>query len=300
MKSKGRLLPLFLAVAVLLALPASGKGAAEAHLAGTHGYRLTISATSGDVTVTAKKGTASVAYYLFGSKLRGDRINARLPGVGRIAIRFHERSRSYRGARDNCRRPRTLVRRGVFVGWIKIRGERDYTRAEARHVLGKIVRRARGKCSRRSTAIASSATGVWLGAGTTRGRGNLSFMAFPLPLTKLRSELVFGVSLMRLRGEMLVMSSQSASSQDAAVLEIADPPRSATVTPPAPFTGTATFQQKSADEFSWTGDLAVELPGSGEVSLAGPKFKTALCLERSCRGDEEQAEIGKILASIFS
>jgi hypothetical protein len=296
-----RLLPLLCTVAALLALPASGKGAAEAHLAGTHGYRLTISGTSGDVSVRARNDTASVNYYLFGNKLRGDRINARLPGVGRISLRFHERSRSYRGAQDNCRRPRTLIRKGVFVGWIKIRGERDYTRAESRHVRGKIVRRASDECDRRPTARASSTSGEWFGAGTTRGRsGNLSFMAFAMPLTKLRSELVFAASLMRVRGGMVIQSAQIATSEDAAALEIADPPRSATVTPPAPFTGTATFQQESADQFSWTGDLAVELPGSGEVSLAGPKFETAICLERSCRGDEELAEVGKILSSFFS
>jgi hypothetical protein len=122
MKPK-RLLPLLLAVAALLALPASGKGAAEAHLAGTHGYRLAISATSNWVSLTARKDTASVTYYLFGSKQAGDRIDARLPGVGRIALRFHERSRSLHVARSNCRRPQTLIRKGVFVGVIKIRGE---------------------------------------------------------------------------------------------------------------------------------------------------------------------------------
>ncbi|MGN6201931.1 MAG: hypothetical protein ACTHNY_05950 [Solirubrobacterales bacterium] len=301
MKPKGRLLPLLLATAALLALPASGKGAAEVHLAGSHGYRLAISASSEDVTVTAKKGGASVAYYLFGSRLEGDRIDARLPGVGGISLRFHEHRRFRRGPQNDCRSPHTLIRKGVFVGWIRIRGERDYTRAESHHVRGKIVRRAGGKCGQRPSARASSARSEWLGAGVARGRsGNLSFMAISLPMTKSRTNLVFAASLTRVRGEMVVVSSQSAISEDAAAMEFGEPPRSATVTPPSPFTGTATFQQESADQFSWTGDLTVELPGSGEVSLAGPRFETALCLEHSCRGDEQLAEIGKLLADFFS
>jgi hypothetical protein len=125
-------------------------------------------------------------------------------------------------------------------------------------------------------------------------------MAFAMPLTNLRSDLAFSASLTRVRGKMFILSSQTVISKDAAALEFSEPPRSATVTPPEPFTGTATFRQESADQFSWAGDLAVELPGSGEVSLAGPKFETALCLERSCRGDEELAALGKLFASIFA
>jgi hypothetical protein len=68
-------------------------------------------------------------------------------------------------------------------------------------------------------------------------------------------------------------------------LTVATPPRSASVDPPRPFTGSATFQQESSKNFSWTGDLSAELPGIGDVALAGPDFESALCVGLHCRGD---------------
>jgi hypothetical protein len=300
MKAKGSLLPLICALAVSLLIPAGAAAkpsgfatpsnrTAEAHLAGTHGYRFTIYATREDVLVTAKMGTGLVNYASFASRLEGDKIDARLPGVGRIFLRFHERSRSHRRLADNCRGPATLIRKGVFVGWVKIRGERNYTAAESRHVRGEIVRESRNRCHRRAGARASSTGSQWIDASTHRGNGNLFFMAAGLPSTRLETDLLFVASLMRVRGKMVISNSRVAFSEEPAALEIAAPPRSATVDPPTPFTGSASFQQEAAKQFSWTGNLAVELPGIGEVALAGPKFEANLCIDRRCRGDEDES-----------
>ena len=296
MKPKGSLLTLICVVAASLILPAwsvakpgdsfgPSQRHAEAHLAGTHGYRLTIRADSSVTWVMASRGTTSVNYMLLQSKLEGDKIDVRLPGVGRVFLRFRERSRSHERSTGSC--PASLIRKGVFVGWVKISGERGYTNAESRHVRGEIVREPSGKCRRRGIARASSAGNELLDASTERGRGYLSFMAISFPSTRLANNLVFVASLMRVRGRMVVFNQQAAISKDAGALEVAAPPRSATVEPPAPFTGSASFQQEAAKQFSWTGDLAVELPGVGEVTLAGPKFETNLCIGRRCRGDEE-------------
>jgi hypothetical protein len=43
----------------------------------------------------------------------------------------------------------------------------------------------------------------------------------------------------------------------------------ATVAPPAPFSGQATLTKGSGGSV-WSGDLAVELPGAGTVALTGP------------------------------
>lgn len=302
MKPKGSLLPLLWVVVFLLALPAGaaaniegfdpGKSTAEAHLAGTHGYRLTIEATEGSVSVTAEKGTARVSYFSLRGKLKGDRINARLPGIGRIRLRFHERSRSL----NRCR---TLTRKGVFVGWLKIRGERDYSSAESRHVRGEIIRGAHN-CDLRATARASSETSKLVSASTDRGDGRLSFLAFGVPSTKRRPVVIFATSLVRFRQQMLITTSQSAVGGGPAGLQIATPPRTASVNPPDPFTGSANFQQEAGGQFSWSGDLGVELPGIGEVPLAGPKFTTAVCIDRRCRGDKEETELAGIIAGVFS
>jgi hypothetical protein len=298
MNPKGRLLPLICVIAASLILPAGAAAKpggsfgpserhAEAHLAGTHGYRLTIHADSRFSSVMATRGAASVNYMLLQSKLEGDEIDARLPGIGRIFLRFHEHSRSHTRSPNNC--TAGLIRKGVFVGWVKISGEGDYTSAESRHVRGQIVHESSGKCRRQATARASGAGYTLLDASTERGRGYLSFVAISFPSTRLEDNLVFGASLTRVRRRMIVVNQQTAISKDRASLDIAAPPRSATVDPPAPFSGSATFQQEAAKQFSWTGDLAVELPGIGEVTLAGPKFETNLCIGRRCRGDEDES-----------
>jgi hypothetical protein len=304
MKPTGRALVLLCAILVGLLLPTGAAasssasdghedGFAEAHLAATHGYRITILAFSGFLVVTAKKGTASVSYVLLKSGLKGDRIHARLPGVGRVFLKFHDH-RHPRGRPDKSCSESEITRKGVFVGTVKIEGERGYTSAVSHHVRGEIGQEA---CHRRPTARASSAGSRLLSASTMRGNGRLSFTALNVPW--IDPELLFDASFSRARGQMSVITTQSAVARHSTDFEIAAPPRSASVTPPAPFTGSASFQQEAADQFSWTGDLAVELSGVGEVSLAGPKFETSVCVGHKCRGDKSETESNSIIVEIL-
>jgi hypothetical protein len=50
----------------------------------------------------------------------------------------------------------------------------------------------------------------------------------------------------------------------------------ATLTPGAPFTGSATYVPFSTDSGGLTGDLAVPLAGAGSVPLTGPSFQAYL------------------------
>jgi hypothetical protein len=304
MKPIGRALVLLCVVLTALLLPtgaaASSKpstvfqdGYATAHLAGTHGYRITILAFSRDIIVTAKKGTASVSYVLLRNGLKGDRIHARLPGVGRVFLEFHDRRHPRGRPEKDCGESET-TRKGVFVGTVKIEGERGYTSALSHHVRGEIGQEG---CHRRPTARASSAGSRLLSASTSRGNGRLSFTALNFPW--IDPELLFDASFSRARGQMAIITVQSAMAKHPTDLEIAAPPRSASVTPPAPFTGSASFQQEAADQFSWSGDLAVELPGVGEVSLAGPKFETSVCVGQKCRGDKKETESNSIIVEIL-
>jgi hypothetical protein len=303
MKPKGTRLPLLCVLLTWLSLPAVAQAdfdvtsgaSAEAHLAGTHGYRLTISAQEGHLSVAATKGNAWVSYFTR-AKFEDDRIDARLPGVGRVSLRFHERERGHEPGPAYCHGPAPVVRRGVFVGWIRIRGERDYTRAESRHVRGKIVGAFRTKCHLPFRAQTGIDAPTRLEAAARRGKGLLTFSAIRLPLGDQGEPVVFRASLDRQRGPMLVSNTVWSITKKGDSLAIASPPRSATIDPPRPFTGGAAFQQESSKDFSWTGDLAAELPGIGEVSLAGPGFKSSLCLGRRCRGDLDESGTSTVIA----
>jgi hypothetical protein len=296
MKPKGRVLVLLCAVTALLVLPGGAQGSfvsrgqqsAEAKLAGTHGYHLTISATSSGLIVSADKGPDSVLYFVGRSKFKRDQIRAWLPGTGRISLRFHEHGRKHQAPPGNCRGPDSVVRHGVFTGWVQIRGDRGYTYARSRHLRGTIVRSFRSTCRFRPRARASSGAVEQLEATVPRGHGLLYFSAIGFPGAAQERALFVHAASIRSRGSMLVSNSATGLFEKPGLLTVATPPREATIDPPSPFTGTATFQQESRKDFSWTGDLAVELPGVGEVSLAGPKFKSSLCLGRHCRGDLER------------
>lgn len=83
----------------------------------------------------------------------------------------------------------------------------------------------------------------------------------------------------------------AASSGDAGAFEIggsSSQPTSAVVTPPAPFSGTASFNVVPGVLAEWAGTLAVDLPGVGTVQLTGPRFAPELCLGKYCVGRPAQ------------
>jgi len=67
----------------------------------------------------------------------------------------------------------------------------------------------------------------------------------------------------------------------------------ATLKPPAPFSGRASFYRRLAPENRWSGNLAVDLPGKPDVPLTGPDVRATLvpaCLQRDGAGS--RAECG--------
>jgi hypothetical protein len=178
-----------------------------------------------------------------------------------------------------------VVRRGFFQGTVDIEGERDYTRVHLRSVHGKIVDEPRRVCRDAGRGRSSGASQEELvEASAQRGKGVLSFFANEwLPVYGSRP-VFFDANLVRLRGDMLILNSVHGFNEDPKVVAIDKPPLAATVTPPLPFTGSASFQREADGTYSWLGDLATELPGVGPVELAGPGFEARACLGKTCKG----------------
>jgi hypothetical protein len=65
-------------------------------------------------------------------------------------------------------------------------------------------------------------------------------------------------------------------------------PRSAKLSAPAPFSGSATYRKRPGTAPTWLGSLAVEIPGEGTLPLAGPGFRAIICgyvsgrVQRAC------------------
>jgi hypothetical protein len=66
------------------------------------------------------------------------------------------------------------------------------------------------------------------------------------------------------------------------VPNLAEPLAEAIIEPAAPFSGAATFHLDDAKTASWTGDLAVDLPGLAKMPLTGPKITAGLCHGSHC------------------
>jgi len=261
---------------------------AQAHVSGSHGYWLRIDAFTTNVNVGAKKGNAQVQYTADHGRLQKDSISAKLPGVGWVFLRFHEVSR-YRRQADNCTGPGSLIRRGFFTGSVKIRGEGDYTHVDAHRIRGTITQDVREVCRSRPSARASSSAEEILYASAERGHGVLSFEADKWPPEGGGfNALFFSASLYRRRGPMSIVNSNYGFTEDTSAFAVAKPPRSATIDPPAPLSGSATFTKEGPETFSWLGDLEVQLPGIGPVALAGPSFETTLCVGHNCKGDQAE------------
>ncbi len=67
-------------------------------------------------------------------------------------------------------------------------------------------------------------------------------------------------------------------------------PEDITLSPPAPFTGTAAFTRTPESTFTWTGDLAVEFPGLGPIRLTGPSFDARMCALEGCVSQEPEPD----------
>lgn len=295
MKARGLLGVLVCAVALAGPTTASGKPGyftstplryADVHVKASHGYHLRITAFGTNVNVEAENGNREVEYTVLDGSLRRDRIRARLPGVGWINLRFNERKRYRKSPADNCKGPGDLIRVGTFEGRLRIKGEKGYTAYDRARVEGKIEFSPEQTCSQRPARASAASEEALLIAAGPRGRGKLSFEANRLEPFAGFTPLSFRGGLFRQRQQMFISNSVEGFSEDVELIEIEEKPLSAAFDPPGLFAGSAEFLQQ-ADDFTWLGDLAADLPGVGPVQLAGPQFEAMLCLGRRCKGDKK-------------
>jgi hypothetical protein len=299
----------FAVALALLALPASATAKhrisverpqrwTEFSLPATNGYRVRVSATKAipkalpNVFVTASRGQRdSVTYLAHGRSTNDGAIDAKLPGAGRISVRFHPTKVTRQAVAENCKGRSSITRHGVFRGTVELRGELGYTVLHAHSAKGKVTRSFRQVCDEReSRANEGPSVGSFhervLYAGTKEGSPTIDFSAYltDFGLRHGGSIVSFTASSSKSRDGLFVVSSVTVQG-NAAEFSSPDPAGSldnATVEPPPPFQGSATFHLDSPTSSSWSGALSVELPGVGWVALAGPGFWSALCSERIC------------------
>jgi hypothetical protein len=256
---------------------------------------------------------ASTATYLAHGKVTPTSIVASFGDRGRIDVRFRPSGRKLRATRKaGCKRPGggVLARFGVFAGELRFQGEGGFTSAEVHRVPGRSVNFSAlvaclfGGTPRGPQAALPEPKLPWgihlpgadagaLGATPetpsvqthpTRGPKPTTLLAdHKTPLTRT----VFAAQA-RGRGKVRLLALESASEGSIGVIRVvktqADPSAfnvngilsSASVKPPAPFSGTGAYVQGPGNAKSWTGSLAVSFLGAPHVPLTGSPFVARL------------------------
>ncbi|HEU4735452.1 MAG TPA: hypothetical protein VFS48_00290 [Solirubrobacterales bacterium] len=238
----------------------------------------------GRVSLTALHGGRSffaATSYTVPGKVYPQRIDARFGKFGRVSVRLKTERMRKGKLEEQCTGKPETIRYGVFVGTIRFRGEGGYTSVDARQATGRLSSGEKIKCvfpnlrpGSGSVAHASRQVPPSLGAAQGRHRG----FGVEIYGGKRRSAFFSAFSQER-RGRIEVFRNVFAEGSPASFDFVSDL-SSATVRPPRPFQGEASFQRTPTGP-TWSGTLSVDFPGRDDVRLAGPRFEADLVRDDS-------------------
>lgn len=254
----------------------------------SNGYLITFEANRGRASLRAQSGAGGVVYS-GKSSLADGRIRFSLGKLGRIDARFEpngsvDRLRPPR----SCKGPEQVVRSGTFVGSIRFRGENSYTQLSSNRAHGTMAEPRSWKCPGASDGPPQTAGGTpVLIAHTPHSR--VIFMAIGASEQVPFRFFIAGTS--EQVGALHVGRSALVEGVPASFEALGDL-SSATVGPPKPFSGTASFVRNVDGSTEWSGTLSVALPGVQSVALAGPAFEADLAKPKTAEEFSELLGLG--------
>lgn len=265
-------------------------------LRATNGYRIRIfeNGQPNMILVAAKQGF-STEYEFKVARAEKGRIQARLPGLGSIAVRFLQRGPAHHPpAYSTCDGPRPTLRRGVVRGIIKFTGEREYTEVKTHQAHVEIEEWERQRCRyggrHHHHPSWTNRFQAWGGESP-----RASFSAEKLrPGSIQGGRVLFRASTASLNRSVYI-SRRAAVVAPASTFQIPEPdtyPEHLILTPPAPFVGSGTFARNPESVFTWEGDLSIQFPGIDPLPLTGISFNTGYCAIRGCISQDSDSGTG--------
>jgi hypothetical protein len=254
-----------------------------------NGYRITVERIRGRVSLTAFHGGRSflaATSYAVRGKVLPLRIDARFGKFGRVAVRLKTERMRKGKLEEQCTGKPETIRYGVFAGTIRFRGEGGYTSVDARRATGRLSSGTKIKCvfpnlrpgSGPAARAAHASRQVPPSLVASQGRQRV--FAVEVSGGKRRSPF-FSAFSQEQRGRMEIFRNVFAEAPLSSFAFASDL-SSATVQPPQPFQGEASFQRTPASP-TWSGTLSVDFPGREGVRLAGPRFEADLVRDDSSR-----------------
>ncbi len=263
----------------------------EFSLHASNGYRITVSGDPGDGSRQVRLiavGPAGTAEYSSEGVVTATTLSASFGHLGKVAVRFRP-SGAVRRVKVSKRclkdRPRTVTsRQGSFLGAIKFRGERGYTKVSARRAQGGLgdplantpkklgceFRESKAERKRELESVSLDASPPGAGVSFTGFRlfGGSSRRGPRSGSPPSGNRYLFLASAIE-RAEGMSVTRYTGAIGGSSDFVFDDALTTAEVTPPGPFTGSGNFRRNADGSTSWTGTLSVPLPGLGTVRLTG-------------------------------
>lgn len=203
------------------------------------------------------------------------RLRGRIGNLGRIAVRFEPTGRVDRiEPPRGCEGRDAVVTHGVFVGTIRFRGEGGYTRVDAHRAKGRVTTSPSWRCGSVPSIADLEKRPVEFSVLAASAPHQRVFFA----ATKTEEDLdlaSFRGGTIESRGALRI-ERQALADEREGTFDFEPGLGAASVEPPAPFRGTASFVREPDGLTSWSGPLSVVLPGAGVVQLTGPTFSADL------------------------
>lgn len=241
-------------------------------LKASNGYRVFVEGDDGKITVTVDRRDVTAIYAVDG-EVSTQGMSARIGSLGRIRVDFRPAGKPVQLVpSEQCRGKGQLVWEGIFVGTIRFRGESGYTRLARNRVRGTTAVPRSWRCRPMRGNNDAPPLGVpVLGAFTSHP--HVGFAA--ITESEIEDLRFFVGGMFERRGSMRVERSASADGKPY-TFDVQSDLSAATVSPPRPFSGTASYVRNADGSTSWSGNLSVALPGAGKVPLTGPNFTVEL------------------------
>ena len=254
----------------------SASGPADGYEITVTGFRQTVALSVARRRPSQHSGATTT--YISRGKLGAGSIEAGFGALGHVSMRFPPSGKVAYGKRQReCAGPdRTTTRFGRFVGSLRFRGEGGYVSTRVDRAKGAVRSPASPRCS-------SSEGGSHVGEGAGHGKHTTVGAGFRLGLRALRFEASSGHAgharyfAVSEQSQGQVATYRVAYAQASPLTFATDSALSfASVSPPPPFSGTASLQRAPNGARSWAGSLAASFLGEPDVPLTGPQFKTRL------------------------
>ena len=240
-------------------------------------------ADDGTVTLELRDKDQLVSYEVQG-KVTKEGLKVRFGRLGLIDVAFTPtRTLSSTEPSEGCTgEPRTL-REGTFTGTIDFTGERNYVRIKTAQVEGSMSVISQWQCPEEPTPLARTARPLALSSRSAKKAASLHafgrhcgcYFSAGVHFGKKEARSIFyGFITERREGMEIARATVAHAGASAFVFDHAA--GTATVRPPRPFRGRATFQRRPGERPLWRSTIRMPLLGATPINPRGPGYSVDL------------------------